>query len=67
MIDRKKTQHLYQEEGLSVRQRRSRKRAIGTRAPAPRSLGCSPRVRNQSLPGAARLEILRALHFHASR
>lgn len=35
MINRKKTQRLYREEGLAVRRRRSRKRAIGTRAPAP--------------------------------
>src|SRR3546814_19180101 len=35
MINRKKTQRLYQEEGLAVRLRRSRKRAVGTRAPAP--------------------------------
>ena len=35
MINRKKTQRLYQEEGLAVRRRRSRKRAVGIRAPAP--------------------------------
>ena len=35
MINRKKTQRLYKEEGLAVRRRRSRKRAVGTRAPAP--------------------------------
>lgn len=35
MINRKKTQRIYQEEGLGVRRRRSRKRAVGTRAPAP--------------------------------
>lgn len=35
MINRKKTQRLYKEEGLPVRRRRSRKRAVGTRAPAP--------------------------------
>ncbi len=35
MINRKKMQRLYQEEGLAVRRRRSRKRAVGTRAPAP--------------------------------
>jgi transposase InsO family protein len=35
MINCKKTQRLYQEEGLAVRRRRSRKRAVGTRAPAP--------------------------------
>ena len=33
MIDRKKTQRLYREEGLAAR--RSRRRAVGTRAPAP--------------------------------
>jgi hypothetical protein len=35
MINRKKTQRIYQEEGLAIRRRRSRKRAVGTRAPAP--------------------------------
>jgi len=35
MINRKKPQRLYREEGLAVRRRRSRKRAVGTRAPAP--------------------------------
>jgi len=35
MINRKKTQRLYQEEGLAVSRRRSRRRAVGTRAPAP--------------------------------
>jgi transposase InsO family protein len=35
MINHKKTQRIYQEEGLAVRRRRSRKRAVGTRAPAP--------------------------------
>ena len=35
MINRKKTQRLYKEEGLEVRRRRSRRRAVGTRAPAP--------------------------------
>ena len=34
-INRKKTQRLYREEGLSVRRRKGRKRAVGTRAPAP--------------------------------
>lgn len=33
MISRKKTQRLCKEEGLAVRRRRSRKRAVGTRAP----------------------------------
>lgn len=33
--NRKKTQRLYKEEGLAVRRRRSRRRAVGTRAPAP--------------------------------
>lgn len=32
-LNRKKTQRLYREEGLSVRRRRGRKRAIGIRAP----------------------------------
>lgn len=35
MINRKKTQRPYKEEGLAVRWRRSRKRAVGTIAPAP--------------------------------
>jgi len=34
-INRKKTQQLYREEGLTVRRRRGRKRAVGARAPAP--------------------------------
>jgi len=33
MLNRKRTQRLYREEGLSVRKRRGRKRATGTRAP----------------------------------
>lgn len=33
VVNRKKTQRLYREEGLSVRKRRGRKRATGTRAP----------------------------------
>ena len=32
-MNRKKTQRLYREEGLSVRKRRGRKKATGTRAP----------------------------------
>ncbi len=32
-INRKKTQRLYTEEGLTVRKRKSRRRAVGTRAP----------------------------------
>tara|TARA_R100001198_G_scaffold97042_1_gene91567 strand:- start:1692 stop:2507 length:816 start_codon:yes stop_codon:yes gene_type:complete len=35
MINRKKTQRLCKEEGLAVGRRRSRRRAVGTRAPAP--------------------------------
>ena len=35
VINRKKTQRLYREEKLEVRRRRSRRRAIGARAPAP--------------------------------
>jgi transposase InsO family protein len=35
MINWKKTQRLYREEGLAVRRRRSRKRTVGSRAPAP--------------------------------
>jgi putative transposase len=35
LINRKKTQRLYCEEGLTVRRRKGRKRAVGTRAPAP--------------------------------
>jgi len=33
IVNRKKVQRLYREEGLTVRKRRGRKRAIGTRAP----------------------------------
>jgi transposase InsO family protein len=33
-INRKKTQRLYREEGLTVRRRKGRKRAVGARAPA---------------------------------
>ncbi len=33
-INRKKTQRLYREEGLTVRRRRGRRRAVGARAPA---------------------------------
>ena len=33
VVNRKRTQRLYREEGLSVRRRRGRKRATGTRAP----------------------------------
>ena len=33
VVNRKKTQRLYREEGLSVRKRRGRKKAMGTRAP----------------------------------
>jgi putative transposase len=32
-VNRKKTQQLYRDEGLSVRKRRARKKATGTRAP----------------------------------
>jgi putative transposase len=35
IINRKKTQRLYREEGLTVRRRKGRKRAVGARAPAP--------------------------------
>jgi putative transposase len=34
-INRKKTQRHYHEEGLAVRRRKGRRRAVGTRAPAP--------------------------------
>ena len=34
-VNRKKTQRLYTEEGLTVRKRKSRRRAVGTRAPLP--------------------------------
>ena len=33
VANRKRTQRLYREEGLTVRKRRGRKRAVGTRAP----------------------------------
>ena len=32
-VNRKKTQRLYREEGLTVRKRKGRKRATGSRAP----------------------------------
>ena len=35
IINRKKTQRLYREEGLTVRRQRARRRAVGARAPAP--------------------------------
>jgi len=35
VVNRKKTERLYREEGLKVRRRRGRRRAIGTRAPIP--------------------------------
>jgi transposase InsO family protein len=35
VINRKKTQRLYTEDGLAVRQRRSRRRAVGARAAPP--------------------------------
>ena len=34
-INRKKTQQLYREEGLTVRRRKRGRRAVGARAPAP--------------------------------
>lgn len=44
VLNRKRTQLLYREEGLSVRPRRSRKRAIGTRAAGDRGSGQRPLV-----------------------
>lgn len=35
LINRKKTQRLYREEGLTVRRRKGRKRAVGVRMPPP--------------------------------
>lgn len=35
MVNRKQTERLYREEGLKVRRRRGRRRAMGTRAPIP--------------------------------
>jgi len=34
-INRKSTQRLYREEGLTVRRRKGRRRAVGARAPGP--------------------------------
>ena len=34
-VNRKRTQRLYTEEGLTVRKRKSRRRAVGARAPLP--------------------------------
>jgi putative transposase len=39
MVNLKKVYRLYTEEGLTVRKRKGRKRAIGTRAPLPRADG----------------------------
>ena len=39
-INRKKTQRLYTEEGLTVRKRKSRRRAVGARAPLARGRRC---------------------------
>jgi putative transposase len=35
LINRKNIQWLYREEGLTVRRRKGRKRAVGTRMPPP--------------------------------
>lgn len=35
VVNRKRTERVYREEGLKVRRRRGRKRALGTRAPIP--------------------------------
>ena len=43
VVNRKKTERLYREEGLKVRRRRGRRRAIGTRAPIP--MASEPNVR----------------------
>jgi transposase InsO family protein len=61
-VNRKKTQRLYREEGLSVRRRRGRKRATGTRAPiltvaAPNARWSVDFVRDQLITGR-RLRIL---------
>ena len=61
-IDRKKTQRLYREEGLTVRRRKGRKRAVGGRAPAhpfrrcPTSAGASTlsTIRWAPVPGTQR-------------
>jgi len=43
ILNRKRTQRLYREEGLSVRRRRGRKRATGTLAPI--LVGARPNAR----------------------
>jgi hypothetical protein len=55
-VDRKKTPRLYREEGLSVRKRRGRKKAKGTRAPllkvaAPNALWSVDFVHDQFAQG----------------
>ena len=63
MINRKKTQRIYQEEGLAVRQRRSRRRAVGTSACSGAGAAepaLEPRLRSRpdglrpTVPGAER-------------
>ena len=44
-INRKKTQRLYREEGLTVRRRKGRRRAVGARAPAPAPVLALPNQR----------------------
>jgi putative transposase len=39
MMNHKKLRRLYREEGLQVRRRSGRKRAVGRRAPMPTSVG----------------------------
>jgi len=63
MINRKKTQRLYREEGLAVRRRRSRRRAVGTRAPAP--VLALPNQRWSLELGALRLPFFASLRIRA--
>lgn len=40
-INHKKLYRIYQSEGLAVKKRKGRKRAIGTRAPLPSAIRCN--------------------------
>ena len=49
MVNEKRTQRLYREEGLTVRKRRGRKRATGTRAPLLTVARPNARMRDELL------------------
>ncbi len=55
LINRKKTQRLYREEGLTVRRRKGRKRAVGAAQPALEpGLRARPDDDGSPVPGAQR-------------